>query len=169
MLEEWLWDSHDGVTTQMRKSIEATIEEIVQPIVDAKNFEIVDIEYVKEAGEYYLRVYLDKEGGISLSDCELVSRELSEILDKKDPIKDNYFLEVSSPGLDRPLKKDKDFERYKGRDVEIKLYKPMNGSKQFEGELVGLTEDDNIKVIIDGEEVDFTRKEVALIRLAIKF
>ena len=153
----------------MRKSIEATIEEIVQPIVDAKNFEIVDIEYVKEAGEYYLRVYLDKEGGISLSDCEVVSRELSEILDKKDPIKDNYFLEVSSPGLDRPLKKDKDFERYKGRDVEIKLYNPMNGSKQFKGELVGLTEDNNIKVIIDGEEVDFTRKEVALIRLAIKF
>ena len=153
----------------MRKSIEATIEEIVQPIVDAKNFEIVDIEYVKEAGEYYLRVYLDKEGGISLSDCELVSRELSEILDKKDPIKDNYFLEVSSPGLDRPLKKDKDFVRYKGRDVEIKLYKPMNGSKHFEGELVGLTEDNNIKVIIDNEEVDFARKEVALIRLAIKF
>ena len=89
----------------MRKSIEATIEEIVQPIVDAKNFEIVDIEYVKEAGEYYLRVYLDKEGGISLSDCESVSRELSEILDVKDPIKDNYFLEVSSPGLDRPDRK----------------------------------------------------------------
>ena len=153
----------------MRKSVEATIEEIVQPIVDAKNFEIVDIEYVKEAGEYYLRVYLDKEGGISLSDCEVVSRELSEILDKKDPIKENYFLEVSSPGLDRPLKKDKDFERYKGRDVEIKLYKSMNGSKQFEGELVGLTEDNNIKVIIDNQEVEFTRKEVALIRLAIKF
>ena len=138
----------------MRKSIEATIEEIVQPIVDEKNFEIVDIEYVKEAGEYYLRVYLDKEGGISLSDCEVVSRELSEILDKKDPIKENYFLEVSSPGLDRPLKKDKDFVRYAGRDVEIKLYKPWNGSKQFEGELVGLTEDNNIRVIIDGNEVD---------------
>ena len=153
----------------MKKSIEATIEEIVQPIVDAKNFEIIDIEYVKEAGEYYLRVYLDKEGGISLSDCELVSRELSEILDVKDPIKDNYFLEVSSPGLDRPLKKDKDFERYKGRDVEIKLYKPMNGSKQFEGELVGLTEDNNIKVIIDDKEVEFTKKEVALIRLLVKF
>ena len=153
----------------MRKSIEATIEEIVQPIVDAKNFEIVDIEYVKEAGEYYLRVYLDKEGGISLSDCEVVSRELSEILDKKDPIKDNYFLEVSSPGLDRPLKKEKDFIRYKGRDVEIKLYKPINGAKMHEGELVGLTEDNNIKVIIDNEEVEFNKKDVALIRLAIKF
>ena len=77
----------------MRKSIEATIEEIVQPIVDAKNFEIVDIEYVKEAGEYYLRVYLDKEGGISLTDCEEVSRALSEVLDAKDPIKENYFLD----------------------------------------------------------------------------
>ena len=153
----------------MRKSIEATIEEIVQPIVDAKNFEIVDIEYVKEAGEYYLRVYLDKEGGISLSDCESVSRELSEILDVKDPIKDNYFLEVCSPGLDRPLKKEKDFIRYAGYDVEIKLYKPLNGTKQLEGELIGLTEDKKIKVVIDNNEVEFDKKDIALIKLAVKF
>lgn len=153
----------------MKKSIEATIEEMVLEITNPRNFEIVDIEYVKEAGEYYLRVYIDKEGGISLNDCEEVSRALSEVLDVKDPIKDNYFLEVSSPGLDRPLKKDKDFVRYAGRDVEIKLYKPMNGSKQFEGELVGLTEDNNIKVIIDENEVEFNKKEVALVRLAIKF
>ncbi len=153
----------------MKKSIEAAIEELVSPIVDDKGFEIVDIEYVKEAGEYYLRVFLDKEGGISLNDCEAVSRELSEILDVKDPIKDNYFLEVSSPGLDRPLKKDKDFVRYQGRDVEIKLYKPLNGSKQFEGELVGLNEDKNIVVIIDDNEVEFNKKDVALVRLAIKF
>lgn len=153
----------------MKKSIEATIEEMVAKITDPREFEIVDVEYVKEAGEYYLRVYIDKEGGISLSDCEGVSRELSEVLDVKDPIKDNYFLEVSSPGLDRPLKKDKDFVRYQGRDVEIKLYKPMNGCKQFEGALVGLTEDKNIKVMIDGNEVEFGKKEVALVRLAIKF
>lgn len=153
----------------MKKSIEATIEEMVVKITDPRGFEIVDVEYVKEAGEYYLRIFLDKEGGISLNDCEAVSRELSEVLDVKDPIKDNYFLEVSSPGLDRPLKKDKDFVRYQGRDVEIKLYKPMNGSKQFEGELVGLTEENNIKVIIDGNEVEFSKKEVALVRLAIKF
>lgn len=153
----------------MKKSIESAIEELVSPIVDDKGFEIVDIEYVKEAGEYYLRVFLDKEGGISLNDCEAVSRELSEILDVKDPIKDNYFLEVSSPGLDRPLKKDKDFVRYQGRDVEIKLYKPLNGSKQFEGELVGLNEDKNIVVIIDDNEVEFNKKDVALVRLAIKF
>lgn len=153
----------------MKKSIETTIEEMVAKITDPRGFEIVDVEYVKEAGEYYLRIFLDKEGGISLNDCEAVSRELSEVLDVKDPIKDNYFLEVSSPGLDRPLKKDKDFVRYQGRDVEIKLYKPMNGSKQFEGELVGLTEENNIKVTIDGNEVEFSKKEVALVRLAIKF
>ncbi|MEF9990465.1 MAG: ribosome maturation factor RimP [Romboutsia sp.] len=153
----------------MKKSIESTIEEMVAVITEPKNFEIVDVEYVKEAGEFYLRVYIDKEGGISLNDCEEVSRALSEVLDVKDPINDNYFLEVSSPGLDRPLKKDKDFVRYQGRDIEIKLYKPMNGSKQFEGELVGLTDDKNIKVIIDENEVEFNKKDVALVRLAIKF
>ena len=105
----------------MKKSIESTIEELVQPIIDTNNFELVDVEYVKEAGEYYLRIFVDKEGGISLNECEVVSRALSEILDVKDPIKDNYYLEVSSPGLDRPLKKDKDFVRYQGRDVEINL------------------------------------------------
>ena len=123
----------------MKKSIEATIEAMVAEITGPRNFEIVDVEYVKEAGEYYLRIFLDKEGGISLTDCEEVSRALSEVLDAKDPIKENYFLEVSSPGLDRPLKKDKDFVRYAGRVVEIKLYKPWNGSKQLEGDLVGLT------------------------------
>ncbi|RDY25514.1 ribosome maturation factor RimP [Romboutsia weinsteinii] len=153
----------------MKKSTETTIEELVMPIIDTNGFELVDVEYVKEAGEYYLRVYIDKEGGISLNECEVVSRALSEILDVKDPIKDNYFLEVSSPGLDRPLKKDKDFVKYQGREVEIKLYKPINGTKQLEAELVGLTEDKNIKVIIDNEEVEFNKKDVALIRLAIKF
>ncbi|GAA3662403.1 ribosome maturation factor RimP [Asaccharospora irregularis] len=153
----------------MKKSIETTVEEIVEKITEPLGFEIVDVEYVKEAGEYYLRVYLDKEGGISLDDCEQVSRKLSEQLDKQDPISENYFLEVSSPGLDRPLKKEKDFIRYQGRDVEIKLYKAVDGVKQFEGELVGLTEDKNIKIIIDGNEVEFNKKEVALVRLAIKF
>ncbi|WP_297133577.1 ribosome maturation factor RimP [Terrisporobacter sp.] len=153
----------------MKKSIAAEIEQLVLPITDANNLELVDVEYVKEGGEFFLRVYIDKEGGVSLNECEVVTRALNPILDEKDPIKDNYYLEVSSPGLDRPLKKDKDFIKYQGRDVEIKLYKPMNGSKQHEGELVGLTEDKNIKVIIDNEEVEFNKKDVALIRLAIKF
>ncbi|MBH6947617.1 ribosome maturation factor RimP [Clostridioides difficile] len=153
----------------MKKNLEATIEEIVTKITDEHGFEMVDVEYVKEAGEYYLRVYIDKEEGISLNECELVSRELSPILDEKDPIKENYFLEVSSPGLDRALKKDRDFVRYQGRDVDLKLYKPLNGCKQFEGELIGLTEDNNIKIIANGKEMEFNRKDVAIVRLAIKF
>lgn len=153
----------------MKKNLEATIEEIVTKITDEHGFEMVDVEYVKEAGEYYLRVYIDKEEGISLNECELVSRELSPILDEKDLIKENYFLEVSSPGLDRALKKDRDFVRYQGRDVDLKLYKPLNGCKQFEGELVGLTEDNNIKIIVNGKEIEFNRKDVAIVRLAIKF
>ena len=153
----------------MKKNIESIVEELVLPIIDAKNIELVDVEYVKEAGEYYLRIYLEKEGGISLNDCEAVSREINPILDEKDPIVENYFLEVCSPGLDRPLKKEKDFIRYAGREVEIKLYKPLNGTKQLEGELVGLTEDKKIKVIIDDNEVEFDKKEIALIRLLVKF
>lgn len=153
----------------MKKNLEATIEEIVTKITNEHGFEMVDVEYVKEAGEYYLRVYIDKEEGISLNECELVSRELSPILDEKDPIKENYFLEVSSPGLDRALKKDRDFIRYQGRDVDLKLYKALNGCKQFEGELVGLTEDNNIKIIVNSEEMEFNRKDVAIVRLAIKF
>lgn len=153
----------------MKKNIASEIEQLVLPITDANGLELVDVEYVKEGGEFFLRVYIDKEGGVSLNECELVTRALNPILDEKDPIKDNYYLEVSSPGLDRPLKKDKDFVKYQGRDVEIKLYKPMNGSKLHEGELVGLTEEKNIKVIIDNEEVEFNKKDVALIRLAIRF
>lgn len=153
----------------MKKGIETMIEEIVQEITKPLEIEIVDVEYIKEAGDYYLRVYLDKEGGISLDDCEVVSRRLSDILDKEDPIEENYYLEVSSPGLDRPLKKEKDFIRYQGRDVEIKLYKAIDGLKQFEGELLGLTEDKNIKILINENEVEFNKKDVALVRLAIKF
>lgn len=153
----------------MKKNIATEIEQLVIPIINTNDLELVDVEYVKEGGEFFLRIYIDKEGGVSLNECELVTRELNPILDKEDPIKENYYLEVSSPGLDRPLKKDKDFVKYQGRDVEIKLYKPINGSKRYEGELVGLTDDKNIKIIIDNEEVEFDKKDVALIRLAIKF
>ena len=159
----------DTFVVNLENYIATEIEKLVLPITDANGLELVDVEYVKEGGEFFLRVYIDKEGGVSLNECELVTRALNPILDEKDPIKDNYYLEVSSPGLDRPLKKDKDFVRYQGRDVEIKLYKPINGSKLHEGQLVGLTEDKNIKVIIDNEEVEFDKKDVALIRLAIKF
>lgn len=142
---------------------------MVTAITDEKGYETVDVEYVKEAGQFYLRVVVDKEGGISLNECEEVSRELSPKLDENDFIKENYYLEVSSPGIDRALKRDKEFVKYKGRDVEIKLYKAIDGVKQFEGELVGLDEENNIVVIINNEEMKFNRKDVAIIRLAIRF
>lgn len=154
----------------MKKSeIVDRVEKMVTAITDGKGYEMVDVEYVKEAGQFYLRVVVDKEGGISLNECEEVSRELSPKLDENDFIKENYYLEVSSPGIDRALKRDKEFVKYKGRDVEIKLYKAIDGVKQFEGELVGLDEENNIVVIINNEEMKFNRKDVAIIRLAIKF
>lgn len=154
----------------MKKSeIVDRVEKMVTAITDEKGYEMVDVEYVKEAGQFYLRVVVDKEDGISLNECEEVSRELSPKLDENDFIKENYYLEVSSPGIDRALKRDKEFVKYKGRDVEIKLYKAIDGVKQFEGELVGLDEENNIVVIINNEEMKFNRKDVAIIRLAIKF
>ena len=153
----------------MKKSTEALIEELVLPITDEHNIELVDVEYVKEAGEYYLRIFIDKDGGVSLNDCEVITRAINPILDEKDPIKENYFLEVSSPGLDRPLKKEKDFIRYAGRDVEVKLYKNINGLKHFEAELVELVDNKVVKLIVDGEKMEFNKKDIALIRLAIKF
>lgn len=154
----------------MKKSeIVDRVEKMVTAITDEKGYETVDVEYVKEAGQFYLRVVVDKECGISLNECEEVSRELSPKLDENDFIEENYYLEVSSPGIDRALKRDKEFVKYKGRDVEIKLYKAIDGVKQFEGELVGLDEENNIVVIINNEEMKFNRKDVAIIRLAIKF
>lgn len=153
----------------MKKSTESLIEELVLPITDEHNIELVDVEYVKEAGEYYLRIFIDKDGGVSLNDCEVITRAINPILDEKDPIKENYFLEVSSPGLDRPLKKEKDFIRYAGRDVEVKLYKNINGLKHFEAELIELVDNKLVKLIVNGEEIEFDKKDIALIRLAIKF
>ena len=106
-----------------RETYEAKTEELLQPLVDAHGFELVDVEYVKEAGNWYLRAYIDKENGITVDDCEEVSRALSDLLDEEDFISENYILEVSSPGLDRPLKKEKDFARSIGKDVEVKLFK----------------------------------------------
>ena len=108
---------------------ESKTEELVTPLIEQNNFELVDIEYVKEGSNWYLRVYIDKPGGINVDDCELISRALSDKLDEEDFIDDAYILEVSSPGLGRPLKKDKDFERSLGEDVEIKLYRMKDGTK----------------------------------------
>lgn len=139
------------------------------PIVEAHHFELVDVEYVKEAGTWYLRVYIDKEGGIAVDDCELVSRALSDLLDQEDFVEDAYILEVSSPGLGRPLKKEKDFIRSIGKEVEIRTYRPVEKQKEFIGILTAYDED---TVTIQGEgeaTLQLNRADIALIRLAFDF
>lgn len=155
-----------------KKEIESVCEELVHPIIDSFGFELVDVEYVKEGSNYYLRVYADKEGGITIDDCVAVSRELNPLLDayEKD-MKDPYILEVSSPGLLRPLKKDKDFARNLGKMVEIKLFKPLPDSKikEFEAELVSCNEKEIEVLLEDDSQLVIERSNLALVRLAFDF
>ena len=145
------------------------VELLLSKTAEEMNFEIADVEFVKEGQNYYLRVYLDKEGGITIDDCEVFSKAAEKILDKEDPIEQAYIFEVSSPGIDRPLKKDSDFEKYSGEIIDIKLYKPFNGSKEYQGTLKGLI-DNNIVITDDnGQELAFDRKSVASVRLAVIF
>lgn len=146
-----------------RKEIEETVEKIAVPLVKSRKLELVDIEFVKEGPEWYLRVYIDKSGGIVIDDCQEVSRVLSEKLDETDPISQSYNLEVSSPGLERPLKKEKDFKRYKGERVEVRLFKALNESKVFEGELLGLY-GNKIMIKRDEEILEFTKDNVAVVK-----
>ena len=144
-------------------------EKLVQPFADEYGLELVDVEYVKEAGEWYLRIYADKEGGITIDDCEKLSRDISPALDKEDFIEDAYILEVSSPGLLRPFKKDRDFERNIGEPVEMKTYRAINGSKEFTGILKAF-DDQTITIADEKEEIrQFNRKDISLIRKYIEF
>ena len=152
-----------------REEYDKKTEELVMPLIEKNNFELVDIEYVKEGDRFYLRVYIDKEGGITIDDCEIISRALEEKLDAQNFIEDSYILEISSPGLGRPLKKEKDFERSIGKEVEIKLYKAINRQKDFEGVLKSYTEEQLTIEIDDKEEMVFERKDIALIRLSFDF
>ena len=153
-----------------RKEVyEQRAEEMILPLVEAQRFELVDVEYVKEAGNWYLRVYIDKEGGITVDDCELISRAYSDLLDEADFIEDSYILEVSSPGLGRPLKKEKDYARSMGKELEIRTYRPIDKQKEFYGILLAY---DNNSVTIEEQDKTrrtFEKKEIALIRLAIDF
>ena len=151
-----------------KKQLIEEVEGYLDPILATLNYELVDVEYVKEGRDYYLRIYIDKEGGVTIEDCRITSRAIEEVLDEKDAIKDPYILEVSSPGLDRVLKKDKEFERFKGRLVDVKLYEAVDKQKHFAGELVKKTED---KLYIDdeGTSLEFEMKNVAVVRLAIIF
>lgn len=150
-----------------REHIEEAIAKEVEQIIEGTNLELVDVEYVREKN-WYLRVFIDKEGGVDLEDCQKVSEQLSKVLDEKDPISDNYLLEVSSPGLDRILKKDKDFIRYAGRMVDIHFFKPYNGTKDMVAELVE-KQPDAIVVRVGDQVEELPPKEVAQIRLHIDF
>lgn len=151
-----------------RDSYEVKTEELLGPITEKYGVEIYDVEYVKEGSDFYLRAYIDKEGGVNIIDCENVSRALSDALDEKDFIDDAYILEVSSPGLGRTLKKDRHLEKSIGEDVEIKLYKPVDKVKEFEGTLLSF-DAEKITINMDGEEKSFLRSDIAVIKLAIDF
>ena len=152
-----------------REVYEQKTEALITPILNSMGFELVDVEFVKEAGEWYLRSYIDKEGGITINDCEAVSRLFSEKLDEEDFIEESYIMEVSSPGLGRPLKKEKDYKRSMGKELEIRTYKVIDREKEFYGILQAY---DDSSVTIETEEGTtrtFDKKDIALIRLAIHF
>lgn len=149
-----------------KETYEAKATAMLEPICAANGVEIYDVEYVSEAGEWYLRAYIDKEGGVTINDCEAVSRAFSDALDADDFIEDAYYLEVSSPGLGRALKKDSHLEKSIGMEVELKTYKPIDKVKEFNGILKGFNERE-ITVEIDGEERSFNRQDIALIKLAL--
>ncbi len=147
---------------------EQKAEALVSPIVEKYGFELVDVEYVKEGGSFYLRAYIDKPGGITVDDCETVSREFSDKLDEADFIEEAYIMEVSSPGLGRPLKKEKDFKRSIGKEVEIRTYRPIDREKEFYGVLKAYDEN-SVTIDCEEEERTFQKAEIALIRLAFDF
>ena len=151
-----------------RKDIETKTEELLVPILEEFKFNLWDVEYVKEGSEYYLRAYIDKEGGITIDDCVDVSRRLSDKLDEDDFIEGEYILEVSSPGLGRTLKRDRDFENSIGREIDLKLYKAVNGEKEFTG-ILKAYDKEKIVADLDSEEKEFMRSELASVKLHVEF
>ena len=149
-----------------KEEYEAKTEALLLPIVEEKGYEMVDVEYVKEGSNWYLRAFIDKPGGITINDLEGVSRKL---LDEEDFISDAYILEVSSPGLGRPLKKDRDFDRSIGEEIEVHLYRSLNGNKQYVGLLKSYDKDTITIEDEDGSEIALDRVNVSLVRLTIDF
>lgn len=149
-----------------RSEYEKRTEELILPILEENGFELVDVEFVKEGSTWYLRSYIDKPGGIMVDDCEKVSRALEAQLDKEDVIAEAYVLEVSSPGLGRPLKKDKDYVRNEGKEIELRLYKSFEHEKEFRGILKNWSKDSVTIVTEEGRELEFQRKDLSLVREA---
>ena len=139
-----------------------------QPVVEAHGCTLWDVEFVREGSDYFLRLYIDKDGGVDISDCEAISRAVDPILDEKDPIAESYHFEVCSAGLERPLKRPGDFQRFMGSPILIKLYRPRNGTKELPGILRGY-DNGRITAQCGSETITFEKSEVALVRLRVEF
>lgn len=144
------------------------VRALAQPVVEAHGCSLWDVEYLREGGEWFLRLYIDKVGGVSINDCEAISREMDPILDREDPIENSYRFEVSSAGLERPLKRPSDFEAFLGADVTVKLYRPVNGVREYPCVLRGYDNGD-VTVDYNGNTLTFLKSQVALVRLRVDF
>lgn len=144
------------------------VTDLARPVVEANGCSLWDVEYIKEAGSWYLRLYIDKEGGVSIDDCEAVSRGVDPLLDEADPIQDAYTFEVSSAGADRPLKKPEHFAAFLGAEVDVKFYQAVNGQKACTGILAGY-QDGDVTLTLGDETVTFPKKEIAFVRLHVRF
>ena len=144
------------------------VAQLAKPVVEEYGCELWDVEYVREGSDYFLRIYLDKEGGVDINDCEKISRAMDPILDEKDPIEGSYHFEVCSAGLERTLKRPSDFARFMGSNITVKLYRPRNGLKEIPGILRGY-EDGKVTIEAGKETITFERSEVALVRLRVEF
>lgn len=151
-----------------KRKVEEIVYDIAKPVIDRYGFELVEIEFKKEGADWYLRIYLDKEGGITIDDCQAVSEEVSGFLDEVDPIDHSYIFEVSSPGIERPLKTVWDYEKNLNKPVEVKFYNPLNGKKLIEGILTAYSED-KIELEVENERMELDKKAIALIKPVIKF
>lgn len=151
-----------------REDIEKKTEVLLMPILNEFSFDLWDVEYVKEGADYYLRAYIDKEGGITIDDCVDVSRKLSDKLDEDDFIDGEYILEVSSPGLGRTLKRERDFEKSVGREVDVKFYKAKDGVKEITGVLCGYDKE-KIMLTIEEAKTEILRSEIASVKLHVEF
>ena len=142
------------------------VYELAKPVVEEAGCSLWDVEYIREAGSWYLRVFIDKEGGVSINDCETISRTLDPILDEADPIPDSYIFEVGSAGAERELKRPGDFRQFMGSEVEVRLYQPLKGSKSFIGKLAAY-EDGTVTVTVGNEDMSFNKAQIALVKLHV--
>ncbi|MCK9217097.1 MAG: ribosome maturation factor RimP [Firmicutes bacterium] len=152
----------------MKNKIEDILYDLSKPILEKYKFCFIDTEYKKEGSQWYLRIFIDKEGGITVDDCQIVSEELSEKLDELDPISHSYIFEVSSPGIDRPLKREIDFKRNLNKLIEIKFYKPMFNKKVIEGKLINY-DNEKIEIEYKGEKIEIEKSKVAIMKPVIRF